>query len=360
MRGSHFGLGLAAMVGIAGGALAEARLRVTRIDQTWRVPAGDPSYDPSQWVALEFEIEALGAPYTLQGANLDWTLTSGDFFHLPSAGLLRPTPEQIAATPALRYSTFVDLSLVPAASMLGFGFIHTAQISAGAYVLPVGQTITVQPGTRMRVARVTVRSGATPFNPLVTVGLGGGAINELPYSGPLAPLGNITINETGDQYDNDMTLRVTLGNNTEFVQSGAFLPASRVEAVLGFYPGWDVRKDYVEGVHGVSITPLHFLEPTETLDIRVLTRTSGRDLRYAHQPFRFDFGWWAPQAGPPIAGDADDDGRVGFSDLNLVLAYFGEIQQTPHRQQADLNGNGVVDFSDLNIVLAHYGDVEPI
>lgn len=358
MRGLRFALAVSATVGLASAAHA-ASLRVTAIDQTWRVPAGDPAYDPSQWVALEFELDASGAPYTLTSANLEWMLAQGEFFHLPSAGLLRPTPEQIAATPALRYSTFVDLSPVPASALLGFGFIQAAQISAGVVVTPFGQAITLQPGQRIRVARVTVRPGAAPINPTLMVGRPGGVIDNLPYSFPLTPFGSIRISETGDQYDNDMTLRVTLAGNNEFVQTGAFLPASRVTAVPGEYPGWTVRKDYVSGVHGVSITPLHTLAPTETLDIRFLTATSGRDLRYAHQPFRWDFGWWAPLAGPSIPGDADDDGRVGFSDLNLVLAHFGELQQTPYRLQADLSGNGIVDFLDLNIVLGAYGAVEP-
>lgn len=342
---------------LAGGALAQANLKVTAIDNTWRVPAGDPTYDPAQWRTLEVELFAQAA-YTMNAVEAVWTLSQGSFFHLASAGLLRPTPEQIAETPALRYSTFVDMSLMPLPSLMSVGSIGVSAMDAVCF-LPSSQPMTLAPGQRQRVARITVSSNAATITGLsVLIWRPSSSWPDTLSYFPLTPFGSIIISETGDQYDNDMTLRVTLTGNNEFVQTGAFLPASRVTAVLGEYPGWIVRKGYVNGVHGVSITPLDRLDPTETLDICFLTNTPHRDLRYAHQPFRWDFGWWAPLAAPPIPGDVDDDGSVGFSDLNFVLAHWGEIQQTPYRLQADLSGNGIVDFDDLNIVLSFFGTVE--
>ncbi len=56
---------------------------------------------------------------------------------------------------------------------------------------------------------------------------------------------------------------------------------------------------------------------------------------------------------PPIlAGDADGDGVVGFTDLNLVLSDYGVSGRW---LRGDVNRDGVVDFLDLNIVLSAYG-----
>lgn len=52
-------------------------------------------------------------------------------------------------------------------------------------------------------------------------------------------------------------------------------------------------------------------------------------------------------------GDTNGDGVVNFTDLNTVLAAFG---QSGAGLQADLNGDGVVNFNDLNEVLAAFGD----
>lgn len=55
---------------------------------------------------------------------------------------------------------------------------------------------------------------------------------------------------------------------------------------------------------------------------------------------------------PGRAGDADGDGVVGFTDLNLVLSDYGA---TGRWLRGDVNRDGVVDFLDLNIVLSAYG-----
>lgn len=54
-----------------------------------------------------------------------------------------------------------------------------------------------------------------------------------------------------------------------------------------------------------------------------------------------------------LAGDADGDGDVDFSDLNAVLAAFGTSGQ--EGQLGDVNNSKTVDFSDLNAVLATFG-----
>jgi subtilisin family serine protease len=51
-------------------------------------------------------------------------------------------------------------------------------------------------------------------------------------------------------------------------------------------------------------------------------------------------------------GDINGDNVVNFTDLNTVLAEFGEQTRSP----ADVDGSGTVDFTDLNIVLSNFGN----
>jgi hypothetical protein len=56
------------------------------------------------------------------------------------------------------------------------------------------------------------------------------------------------------------------------------------------------------------------------------------------------------EAGCP--GDANGDGVVNFTDLNIVLSEFG---QSGAGLAGDVNGDGVVSFADLNLVLSNFG-----
>ncbi len=51
-------------------------------------------------------------------------------------------------------------------------------------------------------------------------------------------------------------------------------------------------------------------------------------------------------------GDSNGDNIVNFTDLNAVLASFG---QSGEGLAGDVNGDGVVNFTDLNEVLANFG-----
>ncbi len=53
-----------------------------------------------------------------------------------------------------------------------------------------------------------------------------------------------------------------------------------------------------------------------------------------------------------LPGDTNGDGVVNFTDLNTVLAQFG---QTGAGLPGDVSDDGVVNFTDLNIVLANFG-----
>lgn len=55
---------------------------------------------------------------------------------------------------------------------------------------------------------------------------------------------------------------------------------------------------------------------------------------------------------PPLLcpGDADGDGMVDFSDLNVVLGSWGMVVGA-----GDVNGDGIVNFDDLNTVLNNWG-----
>jgi hypothetical protein len=54
----------------------------------------------------------------------------------------------------------------------------------------------------------------------------------------------------------------------------------------------------------------------------------------------------------PCTGDTNGDGVVNFTDLNTVLASFG---QAGAMLPGDFNGDGQVNFTDLNTVLANFG-----
>ncbi len=68
-----------------------------------------------------------------------------------------------------------------------------------------------------------------------------------------------------------------------------------------------------------------------------------------HKPFVFFTSILKPK---PCIADFDNGGTVNFSDLNQVLAAFGE---TGEDLLADANNDGVVDFADLNATLTEFG-----
>lgn len=65
----------------------------------------------------------------------------------------------------------------------------------------------------------------------------------------------------------------------------------------------------------------------------------------------------------PCNGDVNGDGTVGFSDLNIILAQFGNDESIDGYQSGNINDangdgipdDGVVGFSDLNVALAGFG-----
>ncbi len=61
---------------------------------------------------------------------------------------------------------------------------------------------------------------------------------------------------------------------------------------------------------------------------------------------------------PTYPGDVNNDGVVDFTDLNAILANWGNSNDVTH-DDGDLDNNGVVDFSDLNEVLANWGVTYP-
>jgi len=55
-----------------------------------------------------------------------------------------------------------------------------------------------------------------------------------------------------------------------------------------------------------------------------------------------------------LPGDANGDGSVDGSDLNIVLSNYGTTSGATWAM-GDFNGDGAVDGSDLNVVLSNYG-----
>ena len=62
--------------------------------------------------------------------------------------------------------------------------------------------------------------------------------------------------------------------------------------------------------------------------------------------------WQGCASDAPCPGDTNGDGLVNFTDLNAVLADFG---QSGMGLPGDTNGDGIVNFTDLNEVLAAFG-----
>jgi len=57
-----------------------------------------------------------------------------------------------------------------------------------------------------------------------------------------------------------------------------------------------------------------------------------------------------------VSGDADLDGTVGFSDLNILAQNYG--QSGLYWQQGDFNGDGVVNFADFQILMENFGSTK--
>lgn len=95
---------------------------------------------------------------------------------------------------------------------------------------------------------------------------------------------------------------------------------------------------------GESITNLN-LAAIGTYYVRVYPETANNDIQ--RYQLRLDL---SDEVNCP--GDITGDNAVDFSDLNLLLAFFGQVGAG---LQADVDGDGDVDFSDLNIVLSNFG-----
>jgi hypothetical protein len=85
-------------------------------------------------------------------------------------------------------------------------------------------------------------------------------------------------------------------------------------------------------------------------DVRL--RVVARDTRFQNSSDSVSITITPGELTPGVNGDTNGDGVVNFTDLNTVLAGFG---QTGAGLPGDLNGDGVVDFSDLNEVLTNFG-----
>jgi hypothetical protein len=59
---------------------------------------------------------------------------------------------------------------------------------------------------------------------------------------------------------------------------------------------------------------------------------------------------------PACPGDANGDGAVNFTDLNIILGAYGNSGDIV---PGDFNLDGDVDFNDLNQVLSNYGELCP-
>jgi hypothetical protein len=55
-----------------------------------------------------------------------------------------------------------------------------------------------------------------------------------------------------------------------------------------------------------------------------------------------------------FAGDLDDDGFVGITDLNIILGHWNQNVTPDDDSQGDPSGDGFVGIEDLNTVLGNW------
>lgn len=60
-----------------------------------------------------------------------------------------------------------------------------------------------------------------------------------------------------------------------------------------------------------------------------------------------------PSTPPPVAGDANGDGCVGYPDYIQIITSYGPV--TSANQASDLNKDQVVDYYDVLVVIQHWG-----
>src|SRR5205807_9163132 len=66
---------------------------------------------------------------------------------------------------------------------------------------------------------------------------------------------------------------------------------------------------------------------------------------------------YLPQHVHPLAGDADGDGRVAFSDLLILAQHYGGPGDLT---TGDFNNDHLVGFDDLLILAQNYGQSAPV
>lgn len=340
--------------------IAGVKFQIVSIDNTWRVPSNDPNFDPSEWVTYDVLMVGGFPPDRLDAVGLRWTPAMGQIFKHPEGRLLRVTPLEIEKTPSLRFDTVVDMSDAMLSSLISFGSITSAQANAICAVNHPIPGPTLGPKVMRRIARLTGSPSAFSPTPQLTFTLSSAPAVQYNVGYPLMSE-SVQIRETGDQYDNTLTLRLT-GYAFYGTPPSHFLPASRVQAVRSLTPGWRATRSFLCGQHGVTLTgstpyPPSPPYPPVSVEIEMVTSASGREERYLNTvngDFGYVIGGYFAPAAAPFPGDADDDGYVSFTDLNIILAQFSQTASYCPLQ-ADLDGNGTVDFADLNRVLTNFG-----
>ena len=165
-------------------------------------------------------------------------------------------------------------------------------------------------------AQFTMTDPATPPAPFDLTAPAAGAVNA-----PLAPLLSWTPTEPAAQY------RVRIAKDPDLIDTvyEAVVPASQTQHQLpaGIL---DAAARYWWGV------------TAENFSVQTLSSPSARTFATL------------------LPGDANGDGVVGFSDLNIVIALFG---QSGAGLDGDVDGDQFVGFSDLNAVLVYFGFAVP-
>lgn len=162
----------------------------------------------------------------------------------------------------------------------------------------------------------TMTDPATPPAPFDLTAPAAGAVNA-----PLSPLLSWTPTEPAAQY------RVRIAKDPDLIDTvyEAVVPASQTQHQLpaGIL---DAAARYWWGV------------TAENFSVQTLSSPSARTFATL------------------LPGDANGDGVVGFSDLNIVIALFG---QSGAGLDGDVDGDQFVGFSDLNTVLVYFGFAVP-
>jgi subtilisin family serine protease len=143
------------------------------------------------------------------------------------------------------------------------------------------------------------------------------------------------------------------GEHLTISAPGSAIVSSVPDAAYGKWEGTSMSAAIVSGAAALIKAVVPSATPTE---IRATLTSTAVDLDGVDPDHagllgagRLDAGAAVAAVAPPLFGDVDGDGLVGFDDLVAMLAAWGTADAA-----ADLDGSGIVEFQDLLLLMASW------